>query len=156
MGFAILFTCLFSIGVAVRSFFIKRKADFVADSNKLFYAVQKEKLEEEKRLLEMERIEAERHIKSKAKQENLQIKNIVNKNEVTLYEIKESAMLLADYHDKFQMMVSEFTQSRDLDYNKLNQLIMQSLHYRGSIEHRFASWFGTTIDEYKKAKVKLN
>lgn len=151
-----LISFVFSIAIAIRSVVLKRRADFVADSNKLFYAVQKEKLDEEKRSLHNEKIAAEKHIQSKAKEQSQQIQKVANSNEVTLYEIKETAMLLADHHNRFEKMVNNFTSVRTLDHDQLNQLLVESAYYRGTIEKRFFSWFGRTIDEYKKAKIELN
>lgn len=150
--FLLISSCLFFIS----SILLRRKANMVADSNKLFTAAQYQKLKEEKKSIENYRAESENFIITKARQEKDHVNSILKKNEVLLFSIKESSLNLADHHNRFEGIIKEFAKSRNLDSNKVSSLISDSVNYRILIESNFYKTFGFTIDDYKSRKVSLN
>lgn len=140
----------------VSSILLRRKTNIIADSNKLFAAAQTEKFKEEKKGIETYKAECENLLNMKAREEKGMLDRERKRNEVLLYSIKESSLVLADHHIRFEKMMGKFIKTMDVDPIELNSLVVDSVNYRNLIETDFFKLFGCTTDAYKQGKIKLN
>ena len=140
----------------VASVFVRRKNNIIADSNKLFVAAQNEKLKEEKQGIENYKAECENFLNRKSRDEKEKMDKEIKRNEVLLYAIKESSLVLADHHIRFEKIMGKFIRTMNVDPVEINSLVTDSVNYRNDIETDFFKLFGCTTNAYKKGKIRLN